>query len=308
MPEVGEQGGHGVLPASPKTQDIASLNTQPEVGACKLKANAVCRVCLEEDSLDTLTQPCSCSGSMQFVHPDCLQTWINEKGSKSCEICQQAYQGAYTFPAPRTATQAERSALLTQLQMQGVIVRADRSRGTITLQRQHAGTLGPLEAVLAPTAMQEEEEDQEEASPSGAAWCFTAVMAFMAMLLIRHLFELFDTEHEVQPTPHEHPAEGGLGPEASAGMLLLWLTVRFLVILIPMYAVLRVMHTVRDQQVQDEADRDLDQELAALLWSMEAGPGQTPVSARVIERAAARAAERAAARTQEREIHLPLIV
>ena len=46
------------------------------------------------------------------------------------------------------------------------------------------------------------------------------------------------------------------------------LIVRFLVIpgLIPMYAVLRVMHTVRDQQVQDEADRDLDQELAALLW------------------------------------------
>ena len=51
-------------------------------------------------------------------------------------------------------------------------------------------------------------------------------------------------------------------------MLLLWLIVRFLVIpgLIPMYAVLRVMHTERDQQVQDEADRDLGQELAALLW------------------------------------------
>ena len=114
--------------------------------------------------------------------------------------------------------------------------------------------------------MQEEEEDQEEASPSGAAWCFTAVMAFMAMLLIRHMFEVFDSEREVQPVPHQHSTEGGLGPEASAGMLLLWLTVRFLVILIPMYAVLRVMHTVRDQQVQEEADRDLDQELAALLW------------------------------------------
>lgn len=114
--------------------------------------------------------------------------------------------------------------------------------------------------------MQEEEEDQEEASPSGAAWCFTAVMAFMAMLLIRHMFEMFDSEGERQPVPHEHPAEGGLGPEASAGMLLLWLTVRFLVILIPMYAVLRVMHTVRDQQAQEEADRELDQELAALLW------------------------------------------
>lgn len=91
-------------------------------------------------------------------------------------------------------------------------------------------------------------------------------MAFMAMLLIRHMFEVFDSEREVQPVPHQHSTEGGLGPEASAGMLLLWLTVRFLVILIPMYAVLRVMHTVRDQQVQEEADRDLDQELAALLW------------------------------------------
>lgn len=113
---------------------------------------------------------------------------------------------------------------------------------------------------------EEEEEEQEEANPSGAAWCFTAVMAFMAMLLIRHVFEVFDSGREVQPVPHEHSAEGGLGPEASAGMLLLWLTVRFLVILIPMYAVLRVMHTVRDQQVQEQADRDLDQELAALLW------------------------------------------
>lgn len=115
--------------------------------------------------------------------------------------------------------------------------------------------------------LQAEEEDPEEASPSGAAWCFTAVMAFMAMLLIRHMFEMFDTGREVRPVPHDHDHshDGGLGPEASAGMLLLWLTVRFLVILIPMYAVLRVMHTVRDQHMQDEADQDLDQELAALL-------------------------------------------
>ena len=60
--------------------------------------------------------------------------------------------------------------------------------------------------------LQEEEEDEEEASRSGAAWCFTAVMAFMAMLLIRHLFELFDTEHKVQPAAHDQP-EGGLGPQ-----------------------------------------------------------------------------------------------
>lgn len=49
-------------------------------------------------------------------------------------------------------------------------------------------------------------------------------------------------------------------------MVLLWLAVRFLAILIPMYAILRVMHTVRDQQIQQDADRDLEQELAELLW------------------------------------------
>ena len=33
-----------------------------------------------------------------------------------------------------------------------------------------------------------------------------------------------------------------------------------------MYAVLRVMRVVRDQQMQPDADRELEQEVAALLW------------------------------------------
>jgi hypothetical protein len=46
----------------------------------------------------------------------------------------------------------------------------------------------------------------------------------------------------------------------------LWLTAQLLVILIPMFAVLRLMHAVRDQQMQTDADRELGQEVAALLW------------------------------------------
>ena len=113
--------------------------------------------------------------------------------------------------------------------------------------------------------LQTAEEEVEDTPPSGAAWCFAALMAFMAMLLIRHIFELFSTEQMPQQGS-DRPPDGVIGPEASAGMLLLWFTVRFLVILIPMYAVLRVMHTVRDQQMQQEADRDLEQELASVLW------------------------------------------
>lgn len=260
---------------------------------CSQSTSGYCRVCLEEDSIDSLTQPCLCAGTMQYVHPHCLQTWITEKGSKRCEICHQAYKGPYVYPPAHTAAHPDSLALLTQLQMHGVIVRADRSTGTITLQRS-----GPIQAA---------EEEPEDAPPSGAAWCFAALMAFMAMLLIRHIFELFSTEQMPQQGS-DRPPDGVRGPEASAGMLLLWFTVRFLVILIPMYAVLRVMHTVRDQQMQQEADRDLEQELASVLWSMEAGIAQAPMRSPRTSRAVARATEQAVARSQEQHANLPVIV
>lgn len=90
------------------------------------------------------------------------------------------------------------------------------------------------------------------------------------MLLIRHILGLYDedqasTAHQQQ---HRDPSHDPFGFDGSfsTGMLIMWLIVRFLVILIPMYAVLRVMHTIREQQVQQEADRDLEQEMMTLLW------------------------------------------
>lgn len=117
-----------------------------------------------------------------------------------------------------------------------------------------------------------EEEDAEDSRQSGIAWCFAAILAFMAMLLIRHIFELFDGDMSMDPAaqPHHEPDHShdpfGMDGSPSAGMLVMWLIVRFLVILIPMYAVLRVMHTIRDQQIQQDVDRELEQEMMNLLW------------------------------------------
>ena len=114
-------------------------------------------------------------------------------------------------------------------------------------------------------------EDPEDAQ-SGIAWCFVAILAFMAMLLIRHIFELFDRGMSDGPAAHSRQEAGdshnpfGMDGNPSAGMLVMWLIVRFLVILIPMYAVLRVMHSVRDQQMQQDADREIEQEMMTLLW------------------------------------------
>ena len=44
-------------------------------------------------------------------------------------------QGSFTYPQPPDVAHPDGLALLTQLQMHGVIVTADRSTGTITLQR-----------------------------------------------------------------------------------------------------------------------------------------------------------------------------
>jgi E3 ubiquitin-protein ligase DOA10 len=51
-----------------------------------------CRICFEEESDNgSLVAPCVCSGSMKFVHPLCLNTWIAASKSSTCEICKQQY-------------------------------------------------------------------------------------------------------------------------------------------------------------------------------------------------------------------------
>lgn len=67
------------------------------------KENCPCRICLSETEtqIDPLICPCNCSGTMKYVHVNCLKEWIkskvssrvNEKGMTvyikdlSCELC-----------------------------------------------------------------------------------------------------------------------------------------------------------------------------------------------------------------------------
>ncbi|XP_047312110.1 E3 ubiquitin-protein ligase MARCHF3-like isoform X2 [Impatiens glandulifera] len=61
---------------------------------------AECRICQEEDSIDTLEAPCGCIGSLKFAHRKCVQQWCNEKGGTTCEICHKPYEPDYTAPGP----------------------------------------------------------------------------------------------------------------------------------------------------------------------------------------------------------------
>ena len=52
----------------------------------------VCRVCRCEAAPDRpLFFPCLCSGSIKFVHQDCLVEWLKVSKKKYCELCKHEY-------------------------------------------------------------------------------------------------------------------------------------------------------------------------------------------------------------------------
>ncbi|KAJ1703629.1 hypothetical protein LUZ63_003408 [Rhynchospora breviuscula] len=52
----------------------------------------VCRICRNPGDVDNpLRYPCACSGSIKFVHQECLLQWLNHSNSRQCEVCKHAF-------------------------------------------------------------------------------------------------------------------------------------------------------------------------------------------------------------------------
>ncbi|KIW04532.1 uncharacterized protein PV09_04286 [Verruconis gallopava] len=52
-----------------------------------------CRICRGEGSLDEpLFYPCKCSGSIKYVHQDCLMEWLSHSQKKYCELCKTPFR------------------------------------------------------------------------------------------------------------------------------------------------------------------------------------------------------------------------
>ena len=47
----------------------------------------VCRICRNPGEADNpLRYLCACSGSIKFVHQDCLLQWLNHSNARQCEV------------------------------------------------------------------------------------------------------------------------------------------------------------------------------------------------------------------------------
>ncbi|KAI1496462.1 hypothetical protein F5X99DRAFT_400394 [Biscogniauxia marginata] len=52
-----------------------------------------CRICRGEGTPDEpLFYPCKCSGSIKFVHQDCLMEWLSHSQKKHCELCKTPFR------------------------------------------------------------------------------------------------------------------------------------------------------------------------------------------------------------------------
>ncbi|KAK8618166.1 hypothetical protein V6N13_116035 [Hibiscus sabdariffa] len=136
-----------------------------------------CRICQEEDSIKNLETPCACSGSLKFAHRKCVQRWCNEKGDIICEICHLPYQSGYTAPPPPP-------------QLEDATI--DISEGW-TLSGAPSDLRDPRILAMAAAERHLLEADYDEyadSNASGAAFCRSAALILMALLLLRHALYL----------------------------------------------------------------------------------------------------------------------
>ncbi|KAG6005883.1 hypothetical protein E4U43_000528 [Claviceps pusilla] len=55
--------------------------------------SAICRICRGEGtSTEPLFYPCKCSGSIKYVHQDCLMEWLSHSQKKYCELCKTSFR------------------------------------------------------------------------------------------------------------------------------------------------------------------------------------------------------------------------
>ncbi|XP_010937150.1 uncharacterized protein [Elaeis guineensis] len=141
-----------------------------------------CRICQEEDHIKNLETPCGCNGSLKYAHRACVQHWCNEKGDITCEICHEQYKPGYTAP-PR--------------------VHPDET--AIDISGDWTITGAPLDLhdhrILAMAAAQRhfleaEYDDYADTNASGAAFCRSAALILMALLLLRHALTITNGDED----------------------------------------------------------------------------------------------------------------
>ncbi|KAH6693436.1 E3 ubiquitin-protein ligase MARCH6 [Plectosphaerella plurivora] len=85
------------LRAAPLRHHSRGNLSAPEVARLRSSDNNAdpdtCRICRGEATEDEpLFYPCKCSGSIKYVHQDCLMEWLSHSQKKHCELCKTPFR------------------------------------------------------------------------------------------------------------------------------------------------------------------------------------------------------------------------
>ncbi|KAL8209586.1 hypothetical protein R6Q57_006318 [Mikania cordata] len=78
--------------SSPKSVSVANSNPSGNGYNNDDDEEDVCRICRNpRDADNRLRYPCACSGSIKYVHEDCLLQWLNYSNARQCEVCKHPF-------------------------------------------------------------------------------------------------------------------------------------------------------------------------------------------------------------------------
>ncbi|CAA7027785.1 unnamed protein product [Microthlaspi erraticum] len=178
----------------PQGKDLASTSVDEEARVYfavedeeeePLLQSVECRICQEEDTTKNLEAPCACNGSLKYAHRKCVQRWCNEKGDITCEICHQPYQSGYTAPPPPPD--------------ETIIHIGDDWENGVPLDLNDPRILAMAAAER--HFLEADYDAYSESNSSGAAFCRSAALILMALLLLRDALNLTtNSDDEDDPT------------------------------------------------------------------------------------------------------------
>ncbi|XP_010515059.1 PREDICTED: uncharacterized protein LOC104790960 [Camelina sativa] len=184
-----EKDSSGESSSRPQGTDLASSSSsvdEAEEEEPLLLQSVECRICQEEDTTKNLEAPCACNGSLKYAHRKCVQRWCNEKGDITCEICHQPYQPGYTAPPPPPPDET-------------IIHIGDDWENGVPLDLTDPRILAMAAAER--HFLEADYDEYSESNSSGAAFCRSAALILMALLLLRDALNLTtNSEDEDDPT------------------------------------------------------------------------------------------------------------
>ncbi|KAI9823012.1 MAG: hypothetical protein M1832_002666 [Thelocarpon impressellum] len=82
------------ITGSPDIMNDSAFDVNVASGAKGLAGEAdTCRICRGEGTqTEPLFYPCKCSGSIKFVHQECLMEWLSHSQKKHCELCKTPFR------------------------------------------------------------------------------------------------------------------------------------------------------------------------------------------------------------------------